>query len=645
MFTTFSKAVEKHFSEMSKNELFVVQIDDIFDKYLAAFPADSNPIFRERTEHDCNCCKQFVRNVGKLVSIKNSKIITIWENLELPEPYKTVASIMDNIVRQSQIVSVFRTKGKKYGVSHNYDSKTNERYDHFYSNIAKKHCVADPDTQRGELNTIFQVFKRGLNEIRESDIDAVLDLIKDNALYRGEEHKEAILGFQKLLKEYSKSKNDLFIWENLDNRNARFRNTVIGTLLTDLYSGVDIEIAVKSFEQKVAPQNYKRTTSIITQKMVEDATQTLNDLGLGGAIYRRYAKLSDVSVNDVLFVNNETKSKMKDGIAALLESSVQKSMPDVKKAVSIPIDDFIQNVLPKAKSVEALVENRHIGNFVSITGSDGNERLFKWNNNFAWSYDGDVTDSVKQRVKTAGGNINALLRVSLSWFNTDDLDLHAVTPTNGHIYFGNKCGILDVDMNAGIYVRNPVENLAFNSLRDGVYTIYVNQFRRRETVDFGFNIEIEHNGILYQYSYAKALKDKEDVQCFHLRIKGGQLVDIETNLTGGNASQEKWGVKTETLVPVDSIMYSPNHWSDQRIGAKHVIFALRNCKNPEATRGIYNEFLRSDLEKHRKVFEVLGSKTKCKYSDEQISGVGFTAARGDSVTVVVDGRRSYNLMF
>jgi hypothetical protein len=56
---------------------------------------------------------------------------------------------------------------------------------------------------------------------------------------------------------------------------------------------------------------------------------------------RRYARLSDVSVNDVLFVDNDTKSKMKDGITALLESSVKKSIPDVKKAVSVPIDKFI----------------------------------------------------------------------------------------------------------------------------------------------------------------------------------------------------------------------------------------------------------------------------------------------------------------
>jgi hypothetical protein len=76
-----------------------------------------------------------------------------------------------------------------------------------------------------------------------------------------------------------------------------------------------------------------------------------------------------------------------------------------------------------------------------------------------------------------------------------------------------------------------------------------------------------------------------------------------------------------------------------------LIFALQGCRNPGETRGIYNEFLRGDLEKHRKVFEVLGAKTKCPASYEQVSGVGFTAARGDSVTVVVDGKRVYTLVF
>ena len=139
--------------------------------------------------------------------------------------------------------------------------------------------------------------------------------------------------------------------------------------------------------------------------------------------------------------------------------------------------------------------------------------------------------------------------------------------------------------------------------------------------------------------------DKKDVPCFKLHVKNGNLVKIDTDLVGGTSSQDKWGIKTETLVTVVAVMNSPNHWSGEKIGAKHLILCLKDCRNPLPTRGIYNEFLRSDLEKHRKVFEILGAKTQCAPSEDQVSGLGFTAARGDSVTVVVDGRRSYTLTF
>lgn len=74
------------------------------------------------------------------------------------------------------------------------------------------------------------------------------------------------------------------------------------------------------------------------------------------------------------------------------------------------------------------------------------------------------------------------------------------------------------------------------------------------------------------------------------------------------------------------------------------MFMLDGCKNPEEVRGFYNEFLNPKLEKHRKVFEVLGSKLKCKPTDNQLSGVGFTTGRKDSVTVLVD-YRPYEVQF
>lgn len=644
-FKTFSEAVHDRYLELSKNEMFVVDVGDIFATYLAAFPAGSNPLFRERTEHDCNCCKQFIRKLGCLVSINaDGTIASVWDNLGLTGAYGEVAARLSEVVRQSPIRTVFRTKEKKYGTDHNYDTKTNQRWDHFYGEVAERHCSVDAETKRGELEAFAQVLRRGLTEIRKEDLDTVLDLIDSNSLYRGQEHRAAVAEFRDLQNKYDGSSN--FIWGNIHNRVARFRNTVIGTLLVDLAEGKSLEAAVRAFEVKVAPANYKRPTALITAKMVEEAANTLTQLGLEGAIHRRFARLEDVSVNNVLFVDNSVKGVMKDSIVGLLADAVKPKTVKLEKAEPIGAEDFVGGVLPTATSVSALVQNRHSGNFVSLTGGDGPERLFRWNNNFAWSYDGEVTDSIKQRVKAAGGNTNAKLRVSLAWFNHDDLDLHAYTPDGYHVYYGNKMSILDVDMNAGAgRTRTPVENLAFNRLLNGKYRVWVNQFCRRESADIGFAIEIEYEGRLEQYSYSRGAQG--DIPCFDLTVAGGKLTKIEVgpSLVGGLTSVDKWGVKTETLVPVTIILNSPNHWDNQAAGNKHCFFMLKDCKNPNPVRGIYNEFLRPDLEKHRKVFEVLGAKTKCPPTEKQISGVGFSSGRGDNITVVVNGGHAYNVNF
>jgi hypothetical protein len=673
-FTLFQKAVHTKFVEMSKGELFVSEVGDaLFDTYLHAFPKQDNPIVKDRTLYDCQTCKQFVRRLGKLVGINDNKVVTVWGDLNLPQPFKMVADALDTVVRQSSIKTVFRTKERQFGLQYNYDAKTNERHDHFYGTVADRHFSHDPDTKRGEQEAIFQVMKRGLTEIRMDDLTTVLDLIDSNGLYRGEEHKPAVDGFMGLLTDFILAgRSDLFIWENLGNRNARFRNTVIGTLLTDLAEGKDIDQAVKAFESKVAPMNYKRTTAVITQKMVEAAVQTITDLGLHGALARRYARLSDVSVNDVLFVDNSTRGKMKDGISSLLEGSIKRPAPDLKHAVQIPADEFVQTVLPGAKTLEAFVENRHQGNFVSLTGADGPERLFKWNNNFAWSYAGDLADSdLRRRVQEMGGRVDGVLRFSHQWNydkrNASLMDLHVFLPGSSKHEDGchdqyptgrrvgwnrrqdsQSGGIQDVDyVNPAPEGYVPVENTTFptmEKLPEGEYVFKIHNWSLRQPMHGGFRAEIECGGQVYQYEVIRPLKHKEWITVATATLKG-EMFTVNHHVPPTTVSRELWGVKTETLVPVASVMYSPNFWADNKVGAKHLIFALKGCNNPASTRGVYNEFLRTDLEAHRKVFEILGAKTKCPPSDEQVSGVGFTAARGDSVTVVVDGKRAYVLKF
>src|SRR5690606_35954875 len=150
----------------------------------------------------------------------------------------------------------------------------------------------------------------------------------------------------------------------------------------------------------------------------------------------------------------------------------------------------------------------------------------------------------------------------------------------------------------------------------------------------GFELEVEMDGQVQRYKYDRAVTGT--VTALMITVSGGQITDVRLggDVTGGAFSTEKWGVKTETLVPVDTLMLSPNHWGDNKVGNRHWFFILRDCKNPDPVRGIYNEYLRPDLNEHRKVFEVLGSKTKAPFAEDQLSGLGFSSTQRNSLIVV-----------
>ena len=654
MFKTFSIAVHDQYNKMAEQVLYTTDILDIFESYLNAFPEGTNPMYRVRTEHDCNCCKNFIRRLGHLVTLDESgNRQTVWDNYhELPAPYDVVGKAMRDLVMQAPLVSVFYTKETIFGSNPTPDNHDAKLWNHFVGTVHTRHRSNKPGEVCSTFNTGAQVFERGLTELKPEAFDTVLALIEAKDLYRGEEHLRPIQEFQKIQQAYLKATDKkAFVLVNASKPVARFRNTAIGTLLTDLSDDVPVDQAVRIFESKVAPLNYKRTSAPISPKMIDDAVAKLSELGLEGAIHRRHAKISDVSINDVIWVDNASKILMKDSISDLLMPSAFVPAANIKSATDITIANFMEKEIGNFESMSVLVRNDQVNNLMSITGGDGPERLFKWDNNFAWSYNGEVTDSIKERVKKAGGRVvGAKLRVSLSWFNIDDLDIHCTDPTNQHIFYGNKLDILDVDMNAGSGTNNtPVENLSWmGKLKDGSYMITVDQYSQRTKENPGFIIEVEYEGKLTQYRYNHEVRVQ--ITCLQMIVEDGRLTKIISapSMSADAAPKDVWGIKTETLVPVQTVMLSPNFWGDNASGNKHWFFILKDCNNPDPVRGIYNEFLRSDLEAHRKVFELLGAKTKCQPTTDQLSGIGFSSTVTNELIVVgKTGSRSkaFNVKF
>lgn len=667
-FNAFKKVVSEHMNRMvaGKDKLFLTGADkhELWECYLNSFPEE------ERQSHNCNNCRHFIGHYGMMVTITNGVVHTIWENLNLEEPYATVAKNLDTLVKANAVRDVFVTREYELGVDKNgawiQDSPNVPRRMttwHHLSYSLPSQFVYTGDLSvsavMGDYRTTKQVFKRALDELTIESIETVLDLIGQNTLYRGEQYKNDLTSFLASKRAYDKldeSVKDNWCWENFSKlaHVARIRNTAIGTLLVDISAGFELDECVTAYERIMAPENYKRPKAIVTKRMIADAQAKVEELGLMDSLPRRHAALEDISVNNVIFANRDAKKAMIGNVFDELAANNPVDVKKLGKVTEIGIEEFIKSVVPTATNIELLMENRLASNLVTLTAPVNKEapHLFKWANNFGWTYNGGLADSaIKDRVKEVGGKVDGILRCSLSWYNQDDLDIHCAEPTGEHIYYGHKqsissSGQLDIDMNAGRITPKPVENIIWahdRGMTEGVYTLTVNNFNRRGNGDEGFDVEIECNGVVHQFHYDKTVVHKQTVQVARFKWTRAGGVELLTSLPTTTSTQDLWGIATNRFHKVNVMMLSPNYWDEQGVGNKHYFFMLDECKNPEPVRGFFNEYLKNELNPHRRVFEALADKMKVPYQDHQLSGVGFSSTVRNSVIVKVDSTFSRTL--
>lgn len=682
-FIKFEERLQEHFAALTKNatHLYEVEVDkdELWNLYLDSFPAGTNEIYRQRRSHDCSCCRHFIKTIGNVVVIDNNKVKTIWDFDTRSSTYQPVVDALSAYIKVRLITDVYVSKFAKIGTKENFElfpDGSSHKWNHFYLELPRKFVDTSGrsigDIQ-GDYRDTKNVFKRSLDELAVDSIETVLELIGSNSLYKGEEWKTQLTQFLQYKKEYDALATDAeknnYAWHMSTKVGAvigRIRNHSIGTLLVNISEGMDLDTAVRKYEQIVAPSNYKRPKAIFTQKMLEDAKKTIEELGYMDSLERRYATLDDITVNNILFSNKDSAKRI-SGVSVFddMAGDISVNPKKFSKVEEVPIDTFVTSILPTAKEIEVLFENRHSSNMVSLIApkNKDSKTMFKWNNGFSWAYSGNITDSsMKKNVKAAGGKVDGDLRFSIQWndedFNPNDFDAHCLEPAtavrsaiygytshSAHIYYGSRFassgsgGNLDVDIRWPNQGTPAVENIVWpnkSRMPKGTYRLFVVCYAYNGGKS-GFKAEVEFDGQIYSFAYNKGLREGERVEVAEVTWDGTSF-SIKELLPSSLSSKEVWGLKTQQFVPVSVMCYSPNYWDEQNgIGHKHYFFMLKDCVNSEQPNGFYNEFLKQDLVQHKRVFEALGGKMAVAESADQLSGLGFSSTKRNDLIVKVKG--------
>ena len=431
-----AKNVTEMFSQYDR--LYVIDLDkDIFwNLYLDSFPEGTNQIYKERREYDCQHCKQFIRQFGNVIAINDDNSVrTIWDIDGLDDTFTAVFTALSSHLKEKVVSDIFSTTLREIGVDYNMAQDEDGepvKWNHFFTKIPDSHrnksSKSDENimgSERDSKNVLF----RSLDTITEESLSTIIELIKQDSIYRGNEWLAVLQKLTKIMKEFHKVDEILrgnFCWRMSAIHGpviSKIRNHSIGVLLIDVSEGIPLDDAVRKYEAIVAPSNYKRPKPIFTKKMLQDAKDTVERLGLTNSLRRRFATIDDITVNNVLFADRDSIKRMSgEDIFEELEDDIKTNPKQFDRATEIQIDKFIKDVLPTATKVELLLENKHRSNIVSLIAPvhGDSKPMFKWNNNFSWAYSGNITDSMKERVKQVGGNVSGVLRFSIQWNEDKD---------------------------------------------------------------------------------------------------------------------------------------------------------------------------------------------------------------------------------
>lgn len=531
------------------------------------------------------------------------------------------------------------------------------QFSHFHLDLPKQFVDvsgSSVETLMADYRDNKNVFQRAMNEIPLDSYKLMIDLIKQDSLLSSGQYIPVLNEYIEFVTEYSKIENnqkDNWCWnKSYELRGkSKFLGTLQGKFLKDVSEGVALQKACEDYNKFIDPINYGKAKKPLTEGMKKAAMKVIEELGCQDSFIRRHANISDIKVDEIRHLNINTDKFKEATIFDKLKpvSSTRFKRSEFKDIQEVTIETFMNDILKDCTSVELFLENEHENHLCNLTTAINPDapNIFKYDNLFSTTFNGNLAgkSNIKDNVKSAGGNIEAIVRCSLQWNDEDtkgivDFDLHCKETPGDEIYYGRKKsfrtgGWLDVDMirPTGIGIENIVHQ---NKIPDGKYYYYIKNFCGGQNK--GFKVEIEFEGNVFNYHYTSSLAYKQDVGVAITTVKNGQI-SIEHLLPESMSNKTIYNLETNKFHKVNLICLSPNYWGKSNAGIKQYMFMLENCKTDVPIVSFHTENLLPILAEKNAAMRDLAYITMIEPTGNQLAGLGFNASVRKDIILKLKG--------
>lgn len=421
-YESFSTALQDTFAANigTGAPLFTTNVENLFDTYLNSLPPE------QRQVHNCNTCRRFFETYGALVIVDQSGLTksVMWDETSVPETYRDAVAAMRLSVERAVITGVFYSAEQSWGVAvtgdwHHLHVIPPAAMVHNDRLLTAGQAMA---LKRHELETL----QRALSEFTVPHLQAAVNLLKTDALYRSEK----VMGVADFLLNLrmardnapSHNRRQAGTWLSVATAPAGFchpRSSMIGTLLEDIAAGLPFDDVSAKFKAKMHPLQYQRPQAAPRAGNIEQAEKIVEKLGIAPSLHRRFARLDDVVA--IWRPSAPTEVEQAGGVFGHLKSRDATAAVDlIAPATAMTWDKFSRTVLPGAQGIEVMVPSH--GNFCALTTAVYADAppIIQWDRNeqrnpAAWYVYAGGSSAGRWNLNTGFSKVNAISLKPHQW--------------------------------------------------------------------------------------------------------------------------------------------------------------------------------------------------------------------------------------